>query len=58
MDHARKGRGAVIKDWWVEVTRGNYVTVDTLDGEVVRRAPSTHRDVAQATMKGKIRECD
>ena len=48
----------MIKDWWVEVTRGNYVTVDTLDDEVVRRAPSTFRDVAQATMKGKIRECD
>lgn len=40
--------------WYVEVERGNYTTFDLIDGKIVRAAPSTARDIAQATMQRKI----
>jgi hypothetical protein len=44
-----------MKDWYVYVHEGRYYTVDTENGEIVRSGPSTARDIAQATMRGKIR---
>lgn len=42
-------------DWYVYTYNGNYYTVDTVDGKPIRSGPSTSRDIAQATMRGKFR---
>ena len=44
-----------IHDWWIETVNGRYMTVDTINGKIVQMIPSTHRDIAQATMKGKFK---
>jgi hypothetical protein len=44
-----------MRDWYVYKYEGRYYTVDLLDGEVVRSGPASSRDIAQATMRGKMR---
>ncbi len=44
-----------MKDWYVYVWQGKHYTVDLLDGDIVRSAPSTYRDIAQAVLRGKMR---
>lgn len=45
-----------MSDWYVyKHTDGRYYTVDTKDGKPVRSGPATHRDIAQATLRGKFR---
>lgn len=44
-------------DWFVGQTAGGaYFTVDLIDGRTVRVAPSTHRDIAQAQLRGRFRD--
>lgn len=44
-------------DWFVGVTQaGHYFTVDLFDGRTFSVRPSTARDVAQATMRGRFRD--
>lgn len=42
-------------DWYVYVYHGEYFVVDTLHGIPVRSDRATARDIAQATMRGKIK---
>lgn len=45
------------RDWYVYKDRhGSYYVVDLLDGHMVRHMPASHRDIAQATLRGKFRE--
>jgi hypothetical protein len=46
-----------MKDWYVYKHRGVYYVVDTIDGIPVRpRQRATVRDVAQAVLRGKLRD--
>lgn len=44
-----------MKDWYVYEWHGVYYVVDTVDGKVVHTDKASHRDIAQATLRGKFR---
>lgn len=43
------------KDWYVYVYEGSYFVVDTVNGVPFRSAPASARDIAQATIRGKMK---
>lgn len=45
------------RDWYVyRAEDGHHYVVDLIDGRAVRHMPASLRDVAQAVLRGKVRD--